>query len=173
QNNPYRGLESYSDTEEDSSLFFGRGELIQRLTEHVRSHRLTIVIGVSGTGKSSVVRAGLMPHLSKDVDGPWQILPLLRPGKDPLKALAVMAFPAILSHEDGVHESGRGLAERVECGVKQAAAGRLVLVVDQAEELITHCRDAAVRHQFLGQLAAAMDAQPDRFRVVLTLRSDF
>lgn len=76
QNNPYRGLEPYE--EKNAALFFGRQEVVEQLYHQVAAQPLTVVSGVSGSGKSSVVRAGLMSRLGKAPD--WYILPPVRPG---------------------------------------------------------------------------------------------
>lgn len=92
-NNPYRGLESFDEAQ--AHLYFGREQLVEELHEFVLAHPLTVVLGPSGTGKSSLVKAGLIPTLREAVDTEWQILPPIRPGDAPLKALA----RAILSLE--------------------------------------------------------------------------
>jgi len=85
KNNPYRGLESYDKSHRH--LFFGRDteieQLLQKITE---AHSLTVVLGASGTGKSSLVKAGLLPRLEDRPE--FQVLPVMRPGTEPLLALA-------------------------------------------------------------------------------------
>jgi len=85
ENNPYRGLSSYD--EKDSNLFFVREEQIQKLYQKVvkNKQQLTLVLGASGTGKSSLVKAGLIPKLRDNKT--WRILPPFRPGESPLKSL--------------------------------------------------------------------------------------
>lgn len=95
ENNPYRGLESFNT--DDADLYYGRQALIGELTQFVKEHPLTVVLGASGTGKSSLVKAGLIPALKQDTEQVWQILPVMRPGESPLKALS----KAILSLETG------------------------------------------------------------------------
>jgi WD40 repeat protein len=94
ENSPYRGLKSYE--EEDENLYFGRKEQIEQLSEKVNNsnHRaLTVVLGASGTGKSSLVKAGLIPFLKKQKLetnsslGTWQILKSIRLSESPLTAL--------------------------------------------------------------------------------------
>src|SRR6185295_17052783 len=75
------------------SLFFGRSRLIADLAEQVRARPLTLVLGASGTGKSSVVKAGLLPELRADPEASWTILPPLRPGRSPLASLASLEIP--------------------------------------------------------------------------------
>jgi WD40 repeat protein len=174
-NNPYRGLRSYD--EEHASVYFGRNEFIKKLAERVASQPLTIVLGASGTGKSSVVKAGLLPHLRGNQPDAWQILLPMRPGKSPLASLASLAF----SGEDV--DIGTRLAEfwtdpeALASVVGAWAVGepnrRLLIVVDQFEELLTLCWDAGERDQFLRLLDRTLAAHPDRIRIVFTLRSDF
>jgi WD40 repeat protein len=174
-NNPYRGLESYD--EEHAPVFFGRGRFVEELAGRVAGGALTVVLGASGTGKSSIVKAGLLPHLRNGARADWEILSPIRPGKSPLASLASLSLPG----EAADHESREGgfradpgtLETRLDAWAARAPAGRLLLVVDQFEELITLCRDAREREQFLLLLDRALTAHPDRFRVVLTLRSDF
>lgn len=174
-NNPYRGLQPYD--EEHASLYCGRKHFIKELAKRVAEQPPTVVLGSSGTGKSSVVKAGLLSHLLEEKPDAWQILPPVRPGKSPLASLASLT----LAGEDTDFSSRLAefwtdpdaLATRVGAWTVRVPAGRLLLVVDQFEELITRCRDASDRDQFLRLLDRALAAHPDRFRVVLTLRSDF
>ena len=174
-NNPWRGLQSYE--EEQASLFFGRSQFVRKLAERVAVQPLTIVLGASGTGKSSAVKAGLLAHLRATEPIGWHILPPIRPGKSPLSALSGLT----LDGEDRDFGSRLGecwtdpeaLANRVGAWAARQLDGRLLLVVDQFEELLTLCWDGGERDQFLRLLDRALAAHPDRLRVVLTLRSDF
>jgi WD40 repeat protein len=174
-NNPWRGLKSYD--VEQAPVFFGRSEFVRKLAERVVVQPLTIVLGASGTGKSSVVKAGLLAYLRATEPAAWRILPPVRPGKSPLSALAGL----VLDGENGDFGSQLGeywtdpeaLASRVGAWAASESDGRLLLVVDQFEELITLCWDESKRDQFLRLLDRALAAHPDRLRVVLTLRSDF
>jgi WD40 repeat protein len=164
KNNPYRGLQPYE--EEHSAVFFGRAHVAAKLCEQVSGRPLTVVLGASGTGKSSVVKAGLVPGLRRT--GGWQVLAPLRPGKSPLAALAGVTLPGA-----GAAAGPRALADSVGAWLGANPGSRLLLVVDQFEELITLCQDAGERARFLEQLALALDDRSGRFHVVLTLRSDF
>jgi hypothetical protein len=92
--NPYRGLRSFS--EDDRALFFGRGAVVERLVEAVAARGLTVVVGPSGSGKSSLVHAGLVPELRARG---WIVLPSQRPGREPLAALE--AWTRALEAESG------------------------------------------------------------------------
>ena len=76
------GLKSYN--ESDSNLFYGRDRVIEALETLAEKNPLVVVSGASGTGKSSVIKAGLLPQLRKKS---WQILPVVRPGKKPMQSL--------------------------------------------------------------------------------------
>ncbi|WP_017302022.1 caspase family protein [Nodosilinea nodulosa] len=181
--NPYRGLSSFN--EDDKDLFFGRTVLTGQLAEFVKAHALTVVLGASGSGKSSLVKAGLLPKLRRDQS--WYLLPPFRPGESPFKALnktlaAVFqpvsptasdegADPAAAPSESAVAlpTPTQGLADWFE----EYPQSHLLVVVDQFEELITLCRDSRERQQFLDLAAEVINRYPDRLHLVLTLRSDF
>lgn len=169
-NNPYRGLAAFE--EADSQLFFGRTALIEKLAIAVSKQPLTIVLGASGSGKSSLVKAGLLPYLRqplhKQVHADWFLVSPLRPQETPSESLNRALTMADLSPIDPSHS----LAESLSHWGQQTSA-TLLLVIDQFEELITLCRNDQERQQFLQQLAAAIAAHPDRLRLVLTLRADF
>ncbi|QTE03007.1 translocation protein TolB [Streptomyces cyanogenus] len=144
---PYRGLARFEPG--DADLFFGRGQLTDRLLELTRSRRFTAVFGPSGSGKSSLLRAGLIPRLRiPEVAGPQPAaVRILTPGEHPLR----------------VHE--RRLTP-------EDAGGDTWLIVDQFEELYTLCTDPAERNQFIDRLLAATDPA-SRLRVVIAVRADF
>ena len=179
--NPYKGLRAFD--EADASQFYGRDTLIQelfdRLSEESDIERFLAIVGPSGSGKSSVVKAGLVPALRQGgLPGSenWFILDFT-PGTHPweeieaaLLRVAANALPALLPHlrdgEDGLLEViGRILPEDDET--------ELLLIIDQFEELFTLVEDEAVREQFLNSLVAAILAAQSRLRVIVTLRADF
>jgi len=146
--NPYRGLQSYDEANAD--LFFGREDCIKKLRRIVEGdeQRFTVVLGASGSGKSSLVKAGLIPALKKAEAGSWKCN-VIRPGDTPADIL------------------GAALNDL------QASQGRQqLLVVDQAEELVTLCRKQEQRVQFLKRLASTLRADKS-FHLLFTLRSDF
>ncbi|HWS26745.1 MAG TPA: caspase family protein, partial [Xanthomonadales bacterium] len=150
QNNPWLGLRAY--TAADAGLFFGRRRVIDALIARVGSPHtasLLVVVGASGTGKSSVVKAGLLPALRAGIaDGQaWQIVEAPRLRSDPMTQLA-QALQQLQA---------------------AAAGGRQLLLFDQFEELYTQCKDAALRDRFLAALRALVD-RTDGPLVVLTLR---
>ncbi|GAB6042390.1 nSTAND1 domain-containing NTPase [Endothiovibrio diazotrophicus] len=175
---PYKGLRFFAQGEEDAGDFFGRSRLTAQLVERVRRDDLLAVVGVSGSGKSSVVRAGLLHALARGEhiggSGRWPQVVMV-PGSDPLQSLAME-----LRHQAGVE--GRQAAElakgadpellvRIVHGLT-AEGRRLVLVVDQFEEFFTQAEEEA-RERFLGCLLSALERAEGRLCLVLTLRADF
>lgn len=177
ENNPYRGLEAY--TEQQSELFFGRKKVIANLTEHVKKNLLTLVLGASGTGKSSLVNAGLVPELrTLRWQFPEQIQdegPGFRPRAKPIYALARHLHRIDNNAPDAreLERNPKALSDWLRTWHGQNPGKTLLFFIDQFEELITMCRDSWEREQFLGQLANALDGKPDYLHVVITVRSDF
>ena len=156
---PYRDLEAFD--EPDQEFFCGRQALIDELTDRLRSNsRFLAVLGPTGSGKSSVVRAGLVPALKLGAvpgsDG-WSIA-VLRPFNDPLAQLGQTAIGPVKSLDAAV-------ARALELG-----STRLALIIDQAEELFTQTPEASAR-AFLAEVGGILDGRP--VTVVLTMRSDF
>jgi hypothetical protein len=141
---PYMGLESFD--ENDQLLFFGRGEAIAELRALAATKKLLVVSGASGTGKSSVVKAGLLPLLRAEGHA---ILPVMRPGEAPLAAL---------------DSATAALAD---------AESTAVLVIDQCEELITRCANRNSELQAFPARIAALLEDPRIHRIIITVRSDF
>ena len=176
---PYQGLHTFE--EEDAEFFFGREADVQRLLEKLKGSRFLAVVGPSGSGKSSLVRAGLLPALRANGlpgSGQWEVC-VFKPGAHPLTALA--AHLGRLGHQgamqqtlDQLQADPRTLHLASSLAMVERPAGeRLLLVVDQFEEVFTLCRDEAERAAFLANLLYAAAIPDGRCAVVLTLRADF
>jgi WD40 repeat protein len=182
---PYRGLHAFQ--EKDSSFFFGREEITERLVESVHRNPLTAVLGPSGSGKSSVVFAGLIPSLRREKR--WLIVSL-RPESRPFHALATALISVLgpppsptkrlIEAKNLAQELSDGsitLQDIVEDVVQGREGFRLLLVIDQFEELFTLCQEGETRQQFLDQLLAAVRTSPHQhrldFTLLVTLRADF
>lgn len=144
---PYRGLVRFEAADHD--LFFGRARLTDDLVQLVCSHRVTAVFGPSGSGKSSLLRAGLIPRLQQAQD------PKVRPA-----AIRVLTPGA------------RSLREHEKLFTPAETAGETWLVVDQFEEVFTLYTDPADQSAFLDLLLSARNSD-SRLRVVLGVRADF
>ena len=164
-NNPWRGLASYDAAQ--SALFFGRDTEIAALRTKVEATPLTVVLGASGTGKSSLVKAGVVPRLV--ADGAL-VLPIVRPGSTPLVAIA-QALGA--DGTPAVAATAEAISARTAALVNANAGKKIVLVIDQFEELITLVRTKAERDEALGLLASLSAMHADALRIVVTIRTDF
>jgi len=175
---PYRGLEAFE--EEHSEFFFGRDADVQRLLEKLKGTRFLAVLGASGSGKSSLVRAGLVAALKRAVVGDerWETV-ILRPGAHPLEALAARLVRAraevpMQQTLDGLAADPRTLHLAISLALAERPAGtRVLLVVDQFEEVFTLCRDERERKAFFANLVYAATIPGGGAGVVLAMRADF
>ncbi|QLE43328.1 hypothetical protein FD723_24670 [Nostoc sp. C052] len=184
---PYMGLSAF--LEEDSQYFYGREALTQQLIHQLRDRSFLAVIGASGSGKSSIVQAGVIPQLRLGKQIPsseqWWITSI-RPGVNPLEALARR-----LGGGEGQGAGGRGQGENYSSSshlllegifhqgvegfvywIRNQPHRVVVLVVDQFEELFT-LAPTADRDLFLELLLGAVQYAGDRFKLIITLRADF
>ncbi len=178
--NPYKGLRAF--LEADAADFFGRETLVRRLAERLAEpgagSRFLCVVGPSGSGKSSVVRAGLVPALRRGAvagsEG-WFFVDVT-PGPHPLRELesallgiAIQPPPSLL---DELERDELGLAHAVDRVLPDPDA-ELLIVLDQLEEVFTLVEDDSERSLVLESVRAAVEAPGSRVRVVATLRADF
>ncbi|WP_249416845.1 helix-turn-helix domain-containing protein [Streptomyces sp. TS71-3] len=161
---PYLGLRRFEPQDQDR--FFGREQLTADLAGLLRARRCVALVGASGSGKSSLLRAGLIPALR---DGsPESLRPavvrVLTPGPDPVHthAAALSGVRPAIGEDRGLGSGGK-----VPCG-----GADTVVVVDQFEELFTLCRDPHERTTFIDMLLTAQD-EANRLRVVIAVRADF
>ena len=194
--NPYKGLMAFKAIDGKRNLFFGRSEEIETLWkklcglfEEVSKTSILPIFGPSGSGKSSLARAGLIYKLS------YQPLPgrdrarvaILMPGSHPLEALATVLarmatndpmpiakineFTAELAKKSvsGTHDGLR----RIINALPETDISPLIILVDQFEEIYTLCKDDTVRDCFVANLLEAGAEESQQVLIVITLRSDF
>ena len=172
--NPYKGLRTFD--EADAADFFGREAFVRSLLERLGDRgvggRLVVVTGPGGAGKSSAVRAGLLPAVrDAGVAGSdrWFVVDMF-PGPRPFESLAKALAEAV----DG--DSPADLADRMRGGGGAAAMGELsqpgLLLVDQFEEVFA-LADEEERNSFLALLADLVTDEDSNLRVILTVRADF
>ena len=175
---PYRGLQSFD--EEHAELFYGRDRDVQRLVEQLKAGRFLAVVGPSGSGKSSLVRAGVIPALRAGAlpgSERWSFI-VLRPGAEPLTALAARLLD--VAGEASMHSTVDALADEARtlhlCASRALAQAdpltRMVLVIDQFEEIFTLGDDEHARRAFLDNLVYASTVPGGRSVVVVTMRAD-
>ena len=175
--NPFMGLRAFGT--DDASSFFGRGALVAELLRTLRSgQRLVALVGASGSGKSSAVRAGLIPALAKGaIEGSdrWLTATMV-PGSNPFAELEAALLRSAINSPDSLSDqldgSDGGLL-RAAMRVLPSESDRIVIVIDQFEELFTMVDDPEVQRSFLASLVTAVDDSHHRVIVVLTLRADF
>jgi serine/threonine protein kinase len=178
---PYAGLSSFQ--EADADRFYGRSREIAAMVARIGDRPLMAVVGPSGIGKSSFIRAGVVPTLKQSGES-WEAM-VLRPGRDPLAALASLLMPLVSSSTtlaDDVQQQ-RALVERLHAepgylGVilrrrAQREGHRVLLFIDQFEELYTLTPDERERLAFTTCLAGVADDVTAPTRVVVSIRSDF
>src|SRR5919199_3697842 len=176
---PYRGLQPFE--EDDAELFFGRDADVQRLLEQLKTTRFLAVVAPSGSGKSSLVRAGLLPALRRGAlpgSGTWAPF-LFTPGPEPLTTLAAQLVPTsgtgtVQRTVDRLARDYRTLHLVVSSSLaSRPAHARVLLVVDQFEEIFAQCRDEQQRAQFIANLLYASAIPEGPTQVIVTMRADF
>jgi DNA-binding SARP family transcriptional activator len=183
---PYRGLLSFR--EEDTSLFFGREDVVSQLVLAAQQHPFMAVVGPSGAGKSSVIRAGLIPALRRR--GDWLVVST-RPGSRPFHELAASLLPLLTPdlHATEHLVEVRRLADALQTGQislvdvlerlahKQDAGRRMrvLLAVDHFAEAFSEVVDNSMSQGYIDALLQVVQSQPvaGRFVVVIALRADF
>ena len=171
---PYRGLAAFA--EDDAKYFFGRSNEIRTALAQLEEWPLLAVIGPSGVGKSSFVHAGLVPAV-RGAGGTWQVR-VLRPGRVPLHRLAAVLEEALATGEHANDLMAQlleapGLFGAMLRSSAQRRNQKVLVVVDQLEELFTLCDSDKIRELFLAALLAAADDPSSPVRVVLSMRADF
>jgi energy-coupling factor transporter ATP-binding protein EcfA2 len=171
---PYQGLEPFD--RDTAQFFFGRESVIQQIVGKLEQDNFVPVIGGSGSGKSSVVRAGLIPVLEKQS---WHILTPMLPGSDPLGKLTA-TFEELFRQIGKLRE-----LRKVANLVKDEVNGlpllieaiptpyRFLLVVDQFEEIFTLCSKESDRNRFINLLTQIAEVGDRKLSVIITVRADF
>jgi energy-coupling factor transporter ATP-binding protein EcfA2 len=176
---PYKGLDVFE--EEDADLFFGRERLVEDLLGRVKESRAIFIIGPAGSGKSSLVRAGLIHALKqgaiKNLHSERWLYETMRPGREPIKDLA-RTFSRLKSLELEEYfrthaNQNNVLNECAESVLSPREDQRFVLFVDQFEEVFTQISQEEERLAFLNMLVYAATVENGRVIVLFAVRSDF
>lgn len=157
---PYKALEYF--TQEDAVFFYGRTALTDELIDRVRRENFIAVLGASGSGKSSVLRAGLLYQLKRGqkLSGSdrWTYYDLFTPGEHPLASL-----------KNAIGKDAQELSQFI----ATVETERVVLVIDQFEECFTLCQDSLEREEFFNCLLETLEQANHKLCLVLGLRADF
>ena len=177
EESPFRGLRAFD--ERHAELFFGRDAELGALLETLRERTVVPLVGPSGAGKSSLVFGGLVARL-REVE-PWTVVSV-RPGAHPFDALesrlattedtVSISAASTESSEGELWEAPRRLALRL-LALAEEVGTRVLLVVDQLEEVFTLVDDPEVHRRFMLAICTAADEASEPVRVVFTLRDDF
>ncbi|HIK14158.1 MAG TPA: caspase family protein [Leptolyngbyaceae cyanobacterium M33_DOE_097] len=184
---PYRGLEYFDEAHAD--YFFGRENLTDQLIEKLRSHNFLAILGASGSGKTSVVRAGLIHKLHQghafSGSNRWRVQ-IITPTEQPLKSLAtafvnptssaVERAEQLRRAETMLREGTSGLSYLTRASLQASQDQHLLLIIDQFEELFTLCQGTHAerdRVRFINILINALKEAKDVLTVVIVLRADF
>ena len=179
KSNPFPGLRPYE--EPDADWFFGRGAEINDLLKRLRRLHFVAIVGASGCGKSSLIRAGVLPQIRDGyLDAKWSIA-AFRPGERPLANLAEALCPELScdleAFTDTLHSGSLGLVKAVQ-SANLPASSKLVILVDQFEELFEFAQrkgDSAQEEvkQFLKLLLSAAASDDVAVYVVVTMRLEW
>ncbi|BAZ48638.1 pentapeptide repeat-containing protein [Nostoc sp. NIES-4103] len=189
---PYKGLAAFEFNESDPKYFYGRTALTDSLLEKIRQGNFLAVVGASGSGKSSVVKAGLLYQLKLGTrlgESDQWVIKIFRPQEHPLKSLARVFVDHITPRqvenaqtqtdqpkseleiaEELLKKGASGLIELV-IATLHSVSQRLILVIDQFEEVFTLCQNENERQQFFECLLGALNNS--LLTIVITMRADF
>lgn len=183
---PYKGLNFFDET--DADLFVGREALTAKLANRVISlseqaqagnDRFLAIVGASGSGKSSLVRAGLVPALRWDKRAANWLIHILTPAAHPLESLAMSltqeteSVNPTLALIDDLKSDPRSLSVHVNRMLKTTGAPFLLLFIDQFEELFAVCRSELERSTFIQNVLTSATKEDGQAIVIISLRADF
>lgn len=173
---PYQGMRKFN--VQDRERFFGRDKLIARLFKAVNQSSLNLVLGASGSGKSSVVRAGLIPELKKSLESKIFYDFIFTPHHNPFESF----YRCLLNQEKDYHftEAEAEIAKIAEANTIKKVISNLkqdnekwLIFIDQFEEVFTDCQDINIRKKFIEAIVRVASMNDSSVRIVLAMRSDF
>ncbi|NES18448.1 MAG: ATP-binding protein [Symploca sp. SIO3E6] len=169
---PYIGLKKFES--DDQNLFFGREQWIAKSIEAVRASNLILLLGASGSGKSSLIRAGLIPRL-KNLLGKRLISLVLTPDRNPFES-----FRSIMIAKEYGQEATAAISEQQEadilaqtCISLQREEEQWLIFIDQFEQLFTRCKDTKLQKSFIDGITRLASKESASIKIVLAMRADF
>ncbi len=177
---PYKGLRYFE--LEDHHFFFGRETLTKTLLGKISQKTFLAVLGASGSGKSSVIRAGVLYQLKQGLtlqgSADWEVKIML-PGNKPMETLALGFLDPNLSRIQRSQQlaTAESLLKQGSDGLKRLIqttnAPKVLLIIDQFEEIFTLCPDKAERERFINCLLGAVEKCNGKLKVIIAMRADF
>ncbi|MEY3256194.1 MAG: hypothetical protein RLZZ29_1329, partial [Cyanobacteriota bacterium] len=173
---PYKGLYKFNAGDKDK--FFGRDALIQGFLNAINSSPLSLILGASGSGKSSLIRAGVIPRLKQLLVGVTFYDFIVEPGENPFTSL----YNSFLNNEKDYHFNASDVAflcdnssETLPKTIKELKKGNeyWLLFIDQFEQVFTNCRDVQIRDNFIDGLVQVANLRDSSVKIVLAMRADF
>ncbi len=162
EQSPYKGLSPFD--ENDEHLFYGRKRVLEALMGKIYECNLVVVTGASGCGKSSVVKAGLIPRLRQQ----GYNIQFIQPGDTPTRILQKALQDLNILHHD------ISFSNDMDILASEISSTMGVLIIDQYEELVTKCQDKEDRKRFVQLLKILLDvSHNNRFKIILTVCADF
>ena len=174
---PYIGLNAFQ--EDDREKFFGRDRLVKVIVNRLENKRLLAVVGPSGSGKSSLVLAGLLPMLRNGVipgSENWQYFPSMVPGSNPLNNLALLLKPNNKNSAEWKQQQVAGFKQDQNHLLRllnEFSDEPALIVVDQFEEVFTLCNDESLRQPFIDNLINLVQSHGTKHIVILTMRTEY
>jgi WD40 repeat protein/energy-coupling factor transporter ATP-binding protein EcfA2 len=168
---PYRGLKRFDSDNKD--LFFGRDRAIAHLIEAIGQKNLILLLGASGSGKSSLVRAGLIPQLAERLGSKFHSF-TFTPDRDPFDSLRISLIAKGYKQSEAKFalKNSANTLERVVTLLKEPESQWLIFI-DQFEELFTLCQDLDKRKNFIDNLVTIARTNDRSVKIILAMRADF
>lgn len=167
---PYQALDPFS--KHTAHFFFGRTQAVKDLQKSLEQSNFVILVGNSGSGKSSVVKAGLTPELEKD---DWLVLDPVVPWNDPVSSLKYEIVYKLFEEREKIKEVHRLIETNGLTSITPHISGEqpILIIVDQFEEIFTLCSQKSEQRRFIDLLAQVANTSVSRLKVIVTLRADF
>lgn len=153
---PYKGLHYFDNVVEDALYFKGRDALIDELISKVKNNAFLAILGASGNGKSSVIRAGVLYQLQQDTQ--WHILKPITPTDNPLEI---------------IKNSWKWETDNLLDFIQTSPQERIILTIDQFEEVFTLCQNEQIRTTFFDLLLEIVEQANDKVCLIVIMRADF
>lgn len=173
---PYKGLSFFDFNDEDYKYFYGREALTKELLDKVQKNNFLAVVGASGSGKSSVLRAGVLQKIKNEENHEIRVLV---PGENPLQNLALAFVEKNLSRFERAEQLRQAEAqirsgsEGLRSLIQTSEMKRVILLIDQFEEVFSICQDETEREAFFKQLVNALKISFSKLCLIIAMRSDF